>query len=69
MFKNYSYLANSFGAGGGSFDNDGVVSAFGGGDTDTLAEAFATKALIAARGSEPEPEPSIDGDSARRARG
>ncbi|MEJ0026990.1 MAG: OmpA family protein [Rhizomicrobium sp.] len=62
LFKNYSYLANSFGA-GGSFDSEGVVSAFGG-DTDTLAEAFATKALIAARGSEPEPEPSIDGDSA-----
>ncbi|MEI9991050.1 MAG: OmpA family protein [Rhizomicrobium sp.] len=63
LFRNYSYLANSFG-GGGSPDSDGVVSVFGGGDTDTLAEAFATKALIAARGSEPEPEPSIDGDSA-----
>jgi len=58
LFKNYAYLANSFGA-----RDDGVGSALLGSDTDDLAEAFATKALIAARGSEPEPEPSIDGDS------
>lgn len=63
LFKNYAFLANSFGSGGGP-DSDGVVSIFDGGDTGDLAEVFATKALIAARGSEPEPEPSIDGDSA-----
>jgi len=63
LFKNYSYLANSFG--GGDAGSDGAISVFDdGGDTGALAEAFATKALIAARGSEPEPEPSIDGDSA-----
>jgi outer membrane protein OmpA-like peptidoglycan-associated protein/outer membrane murein-binding lipoprotein Lpp len=66
LFRNYAFLANSFGSAGSSdFDSDGVLTVFdGGGDTDALAEAFATKALIAARGSEPEPEPSIDGDSA-----
>jgi OOP family OmpA-OmpF porin len=57
LFHDYAYLANSFGAGGdvGMFDDD----------TSSLAEAFATKALIAARGTEPDPEPSIDGDSAQ----
>jgi len=62
LFKNYAFLANSFGSGGG--DSDGVATIFDGGDNDALAEAFATKALIAAHGSEPEPEPSMDGDSA-----
>jgi OOP family OmpA-OmpF porin len=32
-------------------------------DTDTLAEAFALKAMIAANGSEPDPEPGFDGES------
>jgi len=66
LFKNYSYLANSFGpATGGGFDTDGVATIFDtGGDTDTLAEAFATKALIASKGTDPDPEPSMDADSA-----
>jgi OOP family OmpA-OmpF porin len=57
LFHDYAYLANSFGSGGdaGMFDDD----------TSSLAEAFATKALIAAQGTEPDPEPSIDGDSAQ----
>src|SRR5471032_1677521 len=50
LFKNYAYLANSFGSGGSdNADSDDALSIFdGGGDTDELAEAFATKALIAA---------------------
>ncbi len=74
LFKNYAYLANSLGAGGGgggsggTFDSEGSMSIFdeitGGGNSD-LAEAFATKALIAAKGTEPDPEPSKDDDSAR----
>ena len=58
LFKNYAYLANSFGGGSGDslFDSNS--------DTDALAEAFATKALIAANGVEPEPEPGIDSESA-----
>jgi OOP family OmpA-OmpF porin len=67
LFKNYSYLANSFGTtSDGGFDTEGVATIFDSGSpTDSLAEAFATKALIAARGSESDPEPSIDGDSER----
>ena len=62
LFRNYAYLANSF-SGDNGIGAQGV-SVLLGSDTDELAEAFATKALIAARGSEPEPEPSIDSDSA-----
>ncbi len=77
LFKNYAYLANSLGAGGGgggssggTFDSEGSMSVFdeiigGGGDNSDLAEAFATKALIAAKGTEPDPEPSKDEDSAQ----
>jgi outer membrane protein OmpA-like peptidoglycan-associated protein len=68
LFKNYAYLANSFGAGGagGTFDSEDALSIFdGGGDTDELAEVFATKALIAARGVEVEPEPARNDDSAQ----
>ncbi|HEY0107860.1 MAG TPA: OmpA family protein [Rhizomicrobium sp.] len=68
LFKNYSYLAHSFGNGapsGSSFDAEGAVSIFDdSGEASTLAEAFATKAMIAAHGVEPAPEPSIDGASA-----
>jgi OmpA-OmpF porin, OOP family len=68
LFKNYAYLANSFsghgGDGGGAFDSDGSLSVFDdGGDLTTLAEAFAAKALIAANGTEVDPEPGIDEDS------
>ncbi|HXC56566.1 MAG TPA: OmpA family protein [Rhizomicrobium sp.] len=67
LFKNYAYLANSFGGtagGSSSFASEDTISIFDDGDSSTLAEAFATKALIAARGTEPDPEPSTDGDSA-----
>ncbi len=69
LFRNYAFLANSFGSTGGgsgnSFDSEGSLSIFdGGGDLDDLAEVFATKALIAANGSEPDPEPSRDDESA-----
>jgi OmpA-OmpF porin, OOP family len=65
LFKNYSYLANSFGGASGGFDTDGISSIFDeSGDNGTLAEAFATKALIAAKGVAPDPEPSMDGESA-----
>ena len=66
LFKNYAYLANSFAVSGGSgaFDSDGSPSLFdGSGELGTLAEAFAAKALIAANGTEVEPEPAVDGDS------
>jgi OOP family OmpA-OmpF porin len=67
LFHNYAYLANSFSgtSSGGAFDSDGSMSLFGGGNNSlsTLAEAFATKALIAANGTEVEPEPAIDPDS------
>jgi outer membrane protein OmpA-like peptidoglycan-associated protein len=68
LFRNYAYLANSFGAGGtgGTFDAEGALSIFdSGGGTDDLAEVFATKALIAARGVEVEPEPARDDDAAQ----
>ncbi len=70
LFKNYAYLANSLGGGGGggssgTFDSEGSVSIFDGGGNSDLAEAFATKALIAAKGVEVDPEPSTDDDSAQ----
>ena len=67
LFKNYAYLANSFGGNGGGVDSDDD-SIFDSGSGSDLAEAFATKALIAARGTEPEPEPSTD-DASAQARG
>jgi OOP family OmpA-OmpF porin len=67
LFHNYAYLANSFSGStgsGGAFDSDGSTSLFDGGSSlSTLAEAFAAKALIAANGTEVEPEPAIDADS------
>ncbi|HEX4301167.1 MAG TPA: OmpA family protein [Rhizomicrobium sp.] len=72
LFKNYAFLAHSFGASGGgggggsSFDSEDSMSLFDdGGDNADLAEAFATKALIAAKGNEVDPEPSTDDDSAQ----
>jgi outer membrane protein OmpA-like peptidoglycan-associated protein len=75
LFKNYAYLANSLGGSGGgggsggTFDSEGSMSIFdeitGDGGNSDLAEAFATKALIAAKGTEPDPEPSKDEDSAQ----
>jgi OOP family OmpA-OmpF porin len=68
LFKNYAYLANSFSgsiSSGGAFDSDGSISLFDGSSNSlsTLAEAFAAKALIAANGTEVEPELAIDPDS------
>ena len=72
LFKNYAFLANSLSGGGSiggsghAFDSDDSMSLFDdGGDNDDLAEAFATKALIAAKGTEPDPEPSKDDESAQ----
>lgn len=70
LFRNYAYLARSFGSAtdnsGGTFDADGSMTIFGDDDsgTGTLAEAFATKALIAAQGTEVSPEPGRDSESA-----
>ena len=69
LFRNYAYLANSFGSAsggssGGSFDSESSLTIFdSGGDFGDLAEAFATKALIAANGTEPDPEPGRDDES------
>ena len=69
LFRNYAYLANSFGgasggSSGGSFDSESSLTIFdSGGDFGDLAEAFATKALIAANGTEPDPEPGRDDES------
>jgi OOP family OmpA-OmpF porin len=69
LFQNYAYLARSFGQGssGGALDTDSSIFDFGS-DTDTLAEAFATKALIAAKGVEVEPEPANEDSGALRDR-
>lgn len=58
LYLDYAYLARSFGQteSGGVLDVDETF--FGSGNTNDLAEAFATKALIAARGTEVEPEPA-----------
>ena len=58
LFKNYAYLAKSFGSDNSGGILDSGTSLFGAGGTDELAEAFATKALIAAKGVEVEPEPA-----------
>ncbi len=68
LFRDYAYLANSV-ASPASHDSgswlDQDVDLFGDSDdSSTLAEAFATKALIAAKGIEVDPEPSVDGESA-----
>jgi len=69
LFQNYAFLARSFGdtAPGGVLDTGGTL--FGtGNDTETLAQAFATKALIAAKGTEVEPEPASSDAAALRER-
>src|ERR1700761_2354290 len=62
LFHNYALLAKSFNIGSDSDD----FGLFGdsGSSVQTLAEAFATKALIAAKGTEVDPEPSFDDESA-----
>ncbi len=65
LFHDYAYLAHSFGinSSGSSFGSDDSGVFDGGGAIETLAETFATKALIAARGTEVDPEPPFDDES------
>lgn len=64
LFQNYAYLARSFGELG-----DTTGSLFdSASDSSALAEAFATKALIAAKGTEVEPEPASSDAAASRDR-
>lgn len=65
LFRNYSALARSFGevgaASGISFDGDASFELTAMDSTvGALANAYATKAIIAARGSLVEPEPGVD---------
>jgi outer membrane murein-binding lipoprotein Lpp len=65
LFQDYSALARSFGevgaAAGVSFDSEGSMELTSmDSKIGALANAFAEKALIAARGSVVEPEPGID---------
>jgi OmpA-OmpF porin, OOP family len=68
LFKDYSYLAHSFGDALGeastTFDSGNSLS-LSGGNTQIadLATAYAQKALDAAQGQEVLPEPAPDGDS------
>ncbi len=65
LFRDYSSLARSFGevgaAAGVSFDSEGSMELTSmDSKIGALANAYAEKALIAARGSVVEPEPGID---------
>jgi len=65
LFKNYSALAKSFGpvgvAAGVAFDRGGSIELTEmDSDIGALANNYAEKAIIAARGSVVEPEPGID---------
>jgi hypothetical protein len=65
LFKDYSALAHSFGevgaAAGVSFDSEGSMELTSmDSKIGALANSYAEKALIAARGSLVEPEPGID---------
>ncbi len=68
QFRDYSALARSFGTteqpSGQSFDAQGSMSLTGtDATTESLAIAFAQKALSAAKGEEPLPEAAPDGDA------
>jgi outer membrane protein OmpA-like peptidoglycan-associated protein len=69
LFKDYAYLARSFGDAGNSastaFDSDNSLSLSGdsSGDVADLATAYAQKALDAAQGQEVLPEPAPDGNT------
>jgi outer membrane protein OmpA-like peptidoglycan-associated protein len=67
LFKNYSYLAHSFGDAGDSastsFDADSSVSLSGNSDVADLASAYAQKGLDAAQGQEVLPEAAPDGNA------
>jgi OOP family OmpA-OmpF porin len=65
LFKNYAFLARSFGDVGtpsdASFDQEGSLTLGGSsGDVSSLANAYAEKALDAAKGFEVSPEPPPD---------
>lgn len=65
LYKNYSMLARSFGtvgaAAGIAFDRGGSMELTEmDSDVGALANAYAEKAIIAARGSVVEPEPGVD---------
>jgi OOP family OmpA-OmpF porin len=67
LFNNYAYLARSL-AGMQSTADDSFfdsVDPFGddSGDGSAAADIYATKALLAARGDEPPPEPAPDGEA------
>ena len=68
LFKNYSFLAKSFGTAGApsgqAFDADAAISITGSENTVSgLAAAYAQKALAAGRGDDVLPEPAPDGDA------
>jgi outer membrane protein OmpA-like peptidoglycan-associated protein len=68
LFKDYSYLARSFGDAGNSassaFDSDSTLSLSGGSaDVGDLVNAYAQKALDSAQGQEVLPEPAPDGNA------
>lgn len=68
QFRDYSALARSFGTteqpSGQSFDAQGSMSLTGtDATTESLAIAFAQKALTSSRGEEPLPEAAPDGDA------
>ncbi|HEY8949798.1 MAG TPA: OmpA family protein [Rhizomicrobium sp.] len=67
LFKNYSYLAHSFGDAGDSagtaFDSNSGSDDSGSMDVGDLVNAFAQKALDAAQGQEVLPEPAPDGNA------
>jgi len=69
LFKDYAYLARSFGEAGGSastaFDADNSLSLSGdaSGDVADLASAYAQKALDSAQGQEVLPEAAPDGNT------
>jgi hypothetical protein len=69
LFKDYAYLARSFGDASGAstntaFDAEGSMSLTGSSsDVFDLAQAYADKALAAAKGDDVLPEPAPDGDA------
>ncbi|MGH6870714.1 MAG: OmpA family protein [Rhizomicrobium sp.] len=69
LFKDYSYLARSFGdaadvSTSSAFDASGSMSLNGtSSDVADLAQAYADKALAAAKGDEVLPEPATQGDA------
>ncbi|HWU25235.1 MAG TPA: OmpA family protein [Rhizomicrobium sp.] len=68
LFRNYAYLAKSFGTSaapaGQAFDADAAISLTGADNTISgVANAYALKAIAAAKGDDVLPEPAPDGDA------